>query len=74
MNGLFLGAFGHADDIRSSAAIIEDSAEQVAIVDKFTSSKSLKLAPEKMHSPHQPTRTTFTLPISVLELERHVYL
>ena len=47
VNGLFLGAFAHADDIRSSATNIEDSAEQVAIVDRFTSSKSLKLAPEK---------------------------
>lgn len=47
MNGLFLGAFAHADDIRSSAANFEDSAEQVATVDRFTSSKCLKLAPEK---------------------------
>ena len=36
MNVLFLGAFAHADDIRSSAANIEDSAEQVAIIDRFT--------------------------------------
>ena len=34
VNGLFLGGFAHADDIRSSAANIEDSAEQVAIVDR----------------------------------------
>jgi len=47
VNSLFLGAFAHVDDIRSSAANIEDSAEQVAIVDSLTSSKSLKLAPEK---------------------------
>ena len=47
VNGLFLGAFAHADDIRSSAANFEDSAEQVATIDRFTSSKCLKLAPEK---------------------------
>ena len=46
VNGLFLGAFAHADDIRSSAANFEDSAEQVATIDRFTSSKCLKLAPE----------------------------
>ena len=46
-----LRALAHANDIRSSAANIEDSAEQVAMVDSITTTKSLKLAPEKCASP-----------------------
>jgi len=47
VNGLFLGVLAHTNDIRSSAANIEDSAEQVAMVDSITTTKSLKLTPEK---------------------------
>ena len=47
INGLFLGAFAHADDIRTSATNFEDVAEQAAIVDSFTKSRGLCLCPEK---------------------------
>ena len=47
VNGLFLGAFAHADNIRTSATNFEDVAEQAAIVDSFTKSRGLCLYPEK---------------------------
>ena len=47
VNGLFLGAFAHADDIRTSATNFEDVAERAAIVDSFTKSRGLCLCPEK---------------------------
>ena len=70
VNGLFLGAFAHADDIRSSAANIEDSAEQVATVDRFPSSKCLTLAPEKCAL----LSTNNNIPYTDFSFERHVYL
>ena len=36
VNGLFLWAFAHADNIQTSAANIEDATEQVLTVDSFT--------------------------------------
>ena len=47
VNGLFLGAFAHADDILTSATNFEDVAEHVAIADYFTKSRGLCLCPEK---------------------------
>ena len=47
INGLYLGAFSHADDIRTNATNFEDVREQVSAVDTFTKSRSLKLCPEK---------------------------
>ena len=47
INGLYLGSFAHADDIRTSSANLEDALEQVMAVDNFTKSRSLRLCPEK---------------------------
>ena len=47
VNGLYLGAFAQADDIRTGATNPEDVVEQVSIVDTFTESRGLKLCPEK---------------------------
>ena len=47
INGLNLGAFAHADDIRTSTTNLEDVSEQVSTVDTFTQSRGLKLCPEK---------------------------
>ena len=47
VNGLYLGAFAHADDIRTSATNIEDATEQASAVDFFTKSRGLSLCLEK---------------------------
>ena len=47
INGLYLGAFSHTDDICTCATNIEDVCKQVSIVDTFTKSRGLKLCPEK---------------------------
>ena len=47
INGLYLGAFAHADDIRTSATNIEDVSTQIATVDSFTSTRGLQLCQEK---------------------------
>ena len=47
VNGLFLEAFAHADDIRTSAANTEDTTEQVLTVESFTKSRDLYLFPGK---------------------------
>ena len=45
VNGLFLGAFAHADDIRTSAANIEDATDQVLTDDSF---RGLRLCPRSV--------------------------
>ena len=47
INGLYLGAFAHADDIRTKDTNFEDVREQVSTVDTFTKYRGLKLCPEK---------------------------
>ena len=61
INGLYLGAFIHANDIRTCATNIEDVAEQVSTMDTFTQSRGLKLCLEKcalLSSGHTPTNIT----------------
>ena len=47
INGLFLGAFAHADDIRTLATNHDDSAQQASIVHNYTKQKGLQLSIEK---------------------------
>ena len=47
INGLFLGAFAYADDIRTTASNLADATEQVLTVHSFTESRGLHLCPEK---------------------------
>ena len=41
INGLFLGVFAYADDIRTLASSIDDSVRQVATVHSFMASRGL---------------------------------
>ena len=47
INGLFLGAFAHADDFRTMASNMEDATEQASVVYSFTKSRGLHLCLEK---------------------------
>ena len=47
INGLFLGAFAHADDLRTIASNIEDTTDQAMFVNNFVKSRGLRLCPEK---------------------------
>ena len=47
INGLFLGAFSHADDLRTSATNIQDVSEQAAAVNSFTNTRGVSLCLEK---------------------------
>ena len=46
INGLFLGAFAHADDLRTMASI-EDTSKQALFVNYFTRCRGLRLCLEK---------------------------
>ena len=60
VNGLFLEAFAHADDIRTSAANTEDTTEQVLTVEFFYQVQGPLPLPRKVCSTHyvsgQPLR------------------
>ena len=47
IHGLFLGAFAHADDIRTTTTNPDDTAEQVKTVASFADRNGLKLSTEK---------------------------
>ena len=47
INGLFLGAFAHADDLRTMASNVEDTTDQASLVYSFTRSRGLHLCLEK---------------------------
>ena len=47
INGLFLGAFAHADDIRTLASSIDDSIQQTDTVRSFAASRGLQLCTKK---------------------------
>ena len=47
INGLFLGAFAHADDLQTMASNIEDTSKQALFVNSFTRSRGLHLCLEK---------------------------
>ena len=47
INGLFLGAFAHADDLWTMASNIEDTTKQATFVTSFTRSRGLHLYSEK---------------------------
>ena len=47
INGLFLGAFAHADDLRAHSTSLSDAKTQVSVVNSYTDSRGLKLCPEK---------------------------
>ena len=47
IHGLFLGAFAHADDFRTTTTNSEDTAEQIATVTSFAEKHSLKVSAEK---------------------------
>ena len=47
INGLFLGAFAHADDIRTLASSIDSSIQQTYIVCSFAASRGLQLCTKK---------------------------
>ena len=75
VNGLFLGAFAHADDIRSSAANLMDAKEQITTVDSFTKSRGLHLCPEKcalLHLSHQFTSPSISVGEACLPVEKSV--
>ena len=46
INGLFLGALAHADDIRTLASSIDDSIQQAATIRSFAASRGLQLCTE----------------------------
>ena len=47
IHGLFLSAFAHADDIRTTATNAADSRDQISTVQRFTKEKGLQLCVEK---------------------------
>ena len=47
INGLSLGAFAHADDLRTMASNIEDTSKQALFVNSFTTSRVFHLCLEK---------------------------
>ena len=47
VQGLFFGAFAHADDIRTTSTNPQDTAEQVQYVTSFSDRNGLKLSTEK---------------------------
>ena len=47
INGLFLGAFAHADDLRAHLTSLSDAKTQVSVVNSYTDSRGLKLCTEK---------------------------
>ena len=47
INGLFLGAFAHADDLRTMASNMEHASDQASFVHPFTKSRGLHLCLEK---------------------------
>ena len=47
IHGLFLDAFAHADDIRTTTTNPDDTAEQVKTVASFADRNGLKLSTEK---------------------------
>ena len=47
INGIFLGAFAHADDLRTMASNTEDVVNQASFVNSFIRSRGLNLCPEK---------------------------
>ena len=47
INGLFLRAFAHADDLRAHSTSLSDAKTQVSVVNSYTISRGLKLCPEK---------------------------
>ena len=47
INRLILGAFAHADDLRTMASNIEDTSKQALFVNSFTRSRGLHLCLEK---------------------------
>ena len=47
IQGLFLGAFAHADDIHTATTNQDDTAEQVKTVASFVDRNGLKLSTEK---------------------------
>ena len=47
INGLFLGAFAHADDLQTMASNIEHTSKQASFVNSFTRSRVLHLCLEK---------------------------
>ena len=47
INGPFLGAFAHADDLQTMVSNIEDTTKQATFVTSFTRSRGLHLCPEK---------------------------
>ena len=58
INGLYLGAFAHANDIRTCATNIEDAAEQVSTMDTFTQSRLCLEKCALLSSGHTPTNIT----------------
>ena len=59
INGLYLGAFSHANDISTSATNTQDVSEQAAAVHSFTSARGLSLSLEKcavLTSNHTPAK------------------
>ena len=46
INGLFLGAFAHVDDLRAYSTSLSDAKTQVSVVNSYTNSRGLKLCPE----------------------------
>ena len=47
VNGLYLGAFTHSDDIRITSTNATDASEQVKTVNQFVEKKGLQLCLEK---------------------------
>ena len=47
VNGLYLGAFVHADDIRTASTNATDATDQVKTVDQFAEKNGLQLSLEK---------------------------
>ena len=47
VNGLYLGAFAHADDIRTASTNATDATDQVKTVDLFAGKNGLQLSLEK---------------------------
>ena len=62
--GLYLGAFSHADDIRTLASSKSDCSHHISSVEDFASSRGLKLSVEKCEAVISPSSRNAPLSLS----------
>ena len=69
INGLFLGALSHADDIRTFSTNVADCKHQISSVSTFATSRSLTLSTEKCEAVISPSIPTNRSAIKVDSIE-----